>query len=204
MRCSWDQSPPSSWPRCWPTSSVMALRLTWWSMRDIPQSVPISQVLHQGHDWQHGGWRDGVDEVTHQAWHWKPSHTLVDCGQEDWLLTGLGALLEQSVISEEEFKQKNNFKEDSMLKAELAHLVQMLRFKLPWELSVMRRPKLNIEPFEKQSESGHVLLPPSLVNADNLAPLNTSYENLWCPPAPSFSGRELSRVIFSEVSWQDI
>jgi hypothetical protein len=79
-----------------------------------------------------------------------------------------------------------------MLKAELAHLVQMLRFKLPWELSVMRRPKLNIEPFEKQSESGHVLLPPSLVNADNLAPLNTSYENLWCPPAPSLP-----------VSWQD-
>ena len=55
----------------------------------------------------------------------------MDCGQEDWLLTGLGALLEQSVISEEEFKQKNNFKEDSMLKAELARLVLMLRFKIP-------------------------------------------------------------------------
>jgi hypothetical protein len=55
----------------------------------------------------------------------------VDCGQEDWLLSGLGALLEQTGINEEEIKQKNNSKEGSMLKAELAHLVQMLRFKLP-------------------------------------------------------------------------
>jgi len=115
---------------------------------------------------------------------------LVNCEQqEDSLSRGREELLEESVASEEETKLQNYSKEDLESQVEAALLnsgyactfatdVQRIKAAMDIECEEKVKAATNIEPVEKQHESGHVLVSPAMFEESvGQAALATSEEN---------------------------